>query len=106
MVVLASCITSTFMVTRRNSSAWACICTPRAWSAWKIFSSVRPWMLSRKPSPMEVYLPQYLAKIRLAYRDTATMDSGIRGTQHSRARAVGQSSQTHRQNRITGASMA
>ena len=54
---------------------------------------------------MEVYLLQYLAKIFLAYLDTATMDTGIRGTQHSSTRAVGQSSRTQVRNSNTGASM-
>src|SRR5699024_609838 len=76
MVVLASCMTRTFIVILRNSSAFSFILICRAASALKIFNSFSPCTLSRKPSPIEVYLPQYFANIFLPYLDTATMDTG------------------------------
>ena len=105
-VVDASCITSTFMVILRNSSARAFILACWAASARKIFSSRRPCTLSRKPSPMAVYFPQYFAKIFFAYLDTAIMDAGMNGTQASSTSAVRQSIHTVMQNSMTGAAMA
>ena len=88
MVVDMSCITSTFMVILRNSSLLSFIFLWRAPSAPNIFNSLSPCTLSRKLSPMEVYLPQYLAKIFFAYLLTATMESGISGTHASSTSAV------------------
>ena len=55
---------------------------------------------------MEVYLPQYLAKIFLAYLLTATMDRGIRGTQRISTTATRHSIHTVTKNSTKGASMA
>ena len=105
MVVLASCMTSTFMVILRNSSALAFILTWRAASARKILSSFSPCTLSRKASPIEVYFPQYFAKIFFAYFETATMETGISGTHARSTRDVRQSIQTQTANRSSGAIM-
>ena len=103
MVVLASCMTRTFIVILRNSSAFSFILICRAASALKIFNSFSPCTLSRKPSPIEVYLPQYLANIFLAYLDTATMDTGMSGTQAKSTSEVRQSIPTQMANRMSGA---
>ena len=105
MVVLASCMTSTFIVILRNSSALAFIFLWRAASALKIFNSFKPCTLSKKASPIEVYLPQYFANIFLAYLLTATMDTGISGTHAKSTSEVRQSIPTQMQKRMTGASM-
>ena len=103
MVVLASCMTSTFIVILRNSSALAFILTWRAASALKIFNSFSPCTLSKKASPIEVYLPQYLAKIFFAYFETATMDTGMSGTHAKSTSDVRQSMPTQIQNKSIGA---
>ena len=106
MVVLASCITSTFMVILRNASLFSFIFSCCAPSALKIFNSFKPCTLSRKESPIRVYLLQYLAKIFLAYLDTITMERGINGTQPIKTTATCQLMPTVTPNKMTGASMA
>ena len=106
IVVLASCITSTFIVIFRNSSALSFIFPCCASSALNIFNSFKPCTLSRNLSPIDVYLPQYFANIFLAYLLTATIDTGISGTHASNTSAVRQSIQTQIANKITGAIMA
>ena len=55
---------------------------------------------------MAVYLPQYLANMRFAKRDTATMDNGISGTQASSTAATRQLMKTQMPNSSSGESMA
>ena len=106
MVTLASCMTRTFMVIFRNSSAFSFIYACRLASARKSFSSFSPCTLSKNTSPMAVYLPQYLANMRFAKRDTATMDTGISGTQASSTAATRQLTNTQMPNSSSGESMA
>jgi len=106
IVVLASCMVSTFIVMRRNSSLVSFIFFCRAASARKILSSRIPCTLSRKASHMEVYLPQYFAKIFFAYFETAMIESGMSGTHASSTSAVRQSTGDVTQKRMTGAAIA
>ena len=106
MVVLASCMTRTFIVILRNASLVSFILRCCAASAPKIFSSFKPCTLSKKESPIEVYCPQYLAKIFFAHRETAIMDSGISGTQHKSTSATCHEMPTVMPNSRSGASMA
>ena len=53
--------------------------------------------------PIEVYFPQYFAKIFFAYFETATMETGISGTHARSTRDVRQSIQTQTANRSSGA---
>ena len=91
------------MVIFLNSSALAFIFLWRAASALKIFNSFKPYTLSKKASPIEVYLPQYFANIFFAYFETATMETGISGTQASNTSEVLQSIPTQIQNKSIGA---
>ena len=106
IVVLASCITSTFIVIFLNSSALSFILPCWASSALNIFNSFKPCTLSRNLSPIDVYLPQYFANIFFAYFDTAIIEMGISGTQASKTSAVRQSIHTQMTKSIIGASIA
>ena len=55
---------------------------------------------------MEVYLPQYFAKIFFAYFETAMIESGMSGTHASSTSAVRQSTGDVTQKRMTGAAIA
>ena len=90
----------------RNSSLVSFILRCCAASAPKIFSSFKPCTLSKKESPIEVYLPQYLAKIFFAHLETAMMDKGISGTQHKSTNATRHEMPTVMANNKSGASMA
>ena len=69
----------------------------------KIFNSFKPCTLSRNASPIEVYLPQYFAKIFFAYFETATMETGMSGTHAKSTSDVRQSMPTQMQNKRMGA---
>ncbi len=106
IVVLASCITSTFIVIFLNSSALSFILPCCALSALNIFNSFKPCTLSRNLSPIDVYLPQYFANIFFAYLLTAMIETGISGTQASNTSAVRQSIHMQIIKRIIGARSA
>ena len=57
-------------------------------------------------SPSAVYCPQYFDKSFFAHRCTATMETGIKGTQRNSAAAAGRLTKHSTAKRVSGASMA